>query len=547
MKVFKILLVLSVFAGFTGCEDATDIVQKGELNDQALFRNVENMQLYLNETYDRFSVESDIVVSSVLTDEVALGSGLTVNDTHRFFVVSTNGYARSIWANHYSLINYCNRLIRGAALFTPPAGDLPAYNSILAQARALRAFAHFQLMVYFSPDLSNNNALGVVLADRVPAIEDDLPRVSNGTLYTFIENDIAFAEANLIEVLPISVSHKFVNFNFLNAFKARMYLYRKDYVKALQFANLVISNSGVTLAQSTFTLPANYPATTDVIPPTGTGTGSTTINVQPSNTPAQAVQRALFQIDQWNSTAAPAYRRMWVDADKGESLMSIDRPNNRSNFSSQYNTNGSYWTGGPLFDMGRNLFNLYTQPMGGGAQDFRRWCFVDRSATISTDPNSATRTDEVIVIDKYPGKAGSHTSNDIKLFRLSEMYFIRAECLVRNGDLAGAAAAIQLVRQARNYIVGAVVPTPTYASAQAAFADILLERRKELAFEGHRYIDLKRLGADAGVTSTDRFSQDSNNSSATSPANIDITDYRFTLPIPQDERNVNNIPQNNGY
>jgi hypothetical protein len=286
----------------------------------------------------------------------------------------------------------------------------------------------------------------------------------------------------------------------------------------------------------------NFPATSAT---TVSLSGSTTINTAPTATNAQ--QLALWQMDQWAPVNAPAYRRMWVDAIQGESLFSLERPNNRTNFSSRYNTNGSYISGGPLYDMGRTLFDLYTQPLGGGAEDFRRWCFVDRSATISATPLTASRTNEQIVIDKYPGKTGSHTSNDVKVFRLSEMFFIKAECLARSGNLTDAALLIQQVRQARNYIVGAIVPLPVYANATAAYADILLERRKELSFEGHRYIDLKRLGADAGVTGTDRYSQDAINSSATSPVNINIGDYRFTLPIPQAEINVNALPQNPGY
>jgi hypothetical protein len=89
---------------------------------------------------------------------------------------------------------------------------------------------------------------------------------------------------------------------------------------------------------------------------------------------------------------------------------------------------------------------------------------------------------------------------------------------------------------------------PAIATSGAALLeDIILERRKELAFEGHRYIDLKRLGTDAGVTITDRYSQDAVNASALSPANINVTDYRFTLPIPQNELNVNPMLQNPGY
>ena len=547
----KRIVFLSLFAILFSCNDATEIVQEGELNDQRLFTNVDNMQLFLNETYDRLAIENDIQVSSLLSDEVAIGGALTVNDTQRFFVVSTNGSADAIWATHYNLINYCNRVIRGATYFTPPAADVADYNSILAQARALRAFAHFELMVYFSEDLSDASGLGVMLLDRVPVTTDDIPRATNGELFSFIENDLAFAQANLGTPLAGSTpvtsanSYKYINQNFINAFRARMYLYRKDYAQALTYADAVIGARP--LATSTFTLPANYPATSDVIPPSGAGTGSTTINVSPTTAPAQAVQRALYTIDQWTSASAPTYRKMWVDSDQGELLFAIDRPNNKTNFSSRYNTNGSYITGAVLYDMGRNLFNLYTQPLGGGAQDFRRWSFVDRSATISATPATATRIGEQIVIDKYPGKTGAHTANDVKVFRASEIYFIKAECLVRNGNLAGAATLIQQVRQARNYITGATVPTPSYANDTEAFADILLERRKELAFEGHRYIDLKRLGADAGVPGTDRDATDGANSNAISPLNILLGDYRFTLPIPQAEININPLIQNPGY
>ncbi len=538
----KRIILFSLFVTLFSCNDALEIVQKGELNDAALFTSVANMQLFLNETYDRINTENDIQVSSLLTDEVAIGSGLTVNDTQRFFMVSTNGFAANIWNTHYNLINYCNRLIRGAELYTPTAAELPQYNSIIAQTKALRAFAHFQLLTYFSTDLSNDSAPGVMIVDFVPTINQDTPRSTTGEVFKFIESDLDYAQANLIAPTG-PTAYKFVNNNFIKSFRARMYLYRKNYTQALVYANDVIATSGRSLSTCTVTVP-NFPATSSTLVPQGAGTGSTTINVDPGA--GFPIQRALYQVDQWVSGSSPVYRKMWVDADQGEILFGLDRPINKINFSSRYNTNGSYLTGGPLYDMGRNLFNLYTNPLGGGAEDFRRWCFVDRSASISTTPATATRTGEVIVIDKYPGKSGGHTANDLKVFRLSEIYFIKSECLVRTGDLAGAANLIRQVRQARSY-TGGVVPLPVYSNVSSAIADILLERRKELSFEGHRYIDLKRLGVDASVSGTDRNAQDAINSSATSPVNISNGDYRFTLPIPQAEINVNALSQNPGY
>ena len=149
------------------------------------------------------------------------------------------------------------------------------------------------------------------------------------------------------------------------------------------------------------------------------------------------------------------------------------------------------------------------------------------------------------MIDKYPGKAGLDLINDLKIFRLSEMYFIKAEALVSEGDLAGAAAIIKTIRDVRNRL--APQPLPVYANATAAWADILKERRIELCYEGHRYIDLKRLGALAGGLTIDRYTRDCE---TVQTCSIPLTDYRFTVPIPINEINTNpNIraQQNPGY
>lgn len=545
MKKF-LYLFLAVFA-LQSCEDATEIIQDGELNDASLFTDVANMQLFLNEVYDQVSIQNNILLSSILTDEVAIGSSGFPDDTHGFQVFTTNGYASAIWNNNYRAINFANRLIRGAALVTPTTpADIAQYNNILAQARAIRAFAHFQLLTYFSTDLSDDSAPGVPRLDYVPTLLQLNPRTTNGDVFDLIEDDLLFAENNITMATSGGGSWYFFNTNVINAMRARMYLYRKNYVLAEQYADAVINTSGISLANCTFTLPANFPLTSNSLAAVG-GAGNDSFDAQPPAGP----QRALFLMDRHAPTGnnAPAYRRMWVDGIQGEAIFSLQRQNNAGNFGSAYNTNSSSFGGGPLFDMTRSLFSLFTQPLGGGAQDFRRWSFVDRSSLIVADAavSSSDKFTDVLVIDKYPGKTGGHSANDLKVFRISEMYFIKAECRVRANDRPGAAALIQQVRQARNYIAATTVPTPTYATNTEAYADIMLERRKELCFEGHRYIDLKRLGAEAGIATTDRLLIDSQTSDAINPANINITDFRFTLPIPQLEIAVNPMTQNPGY
>ena len=541
------LILLTLFS----CEDALDFVQDGELNDEALFTSVDNMQLVLNEVYDdvRLNVINEQEVGSRLTDEVAIGDAEFPGGTHSFQVFSTNAFAENIWQTKYFAIDRANRLIRGAGLFTPPDEDIVEYNNILAQARAIRAFCHFQLLTYFSPDISNDDSeFGVMISREVQSPQTDLPRSTVGEVFTFIEEDLDFASANLTNPTSGAGSYNFFNTNIIDAMRARMYLYRENYNLAEQFADNLINNSGIELASCTGPLPENFPLTSDETSQIG-AEGSTSFDTPPPAT--SEIQRALFQMDRSavGFPIAPDYRLMWIDAIQGEVIYSMPRANNDGNYISIYNTNQSYTGGAPLLDMGRNLYELFTEPLGGGAQDFRRWCFVDRSSTIAANPTTATRGSEVIVIDKYPGKSGSHSANDEKIFRMSEMYFIKAECRVEAGDLSGAADLIQEVRQARNYIAGATVPTPNYANIQEAYADVLLERNKELCFEGHRYIDLNRIGPKAGVQETNRFETDSENSGATNPFNISVTDYRFTLPIPQDELNVNtnNMFQNPGY
>ena len=165
-------------------------------------------------------------------------------------------------------------------------------------------------------------------------------------------------------------------------------------------------------------------------------------------------------------------------------------------------------------------------------------------------PCGAPSTINNINLEKSDGgKPGFVTRNDIKVFRLSEMYFILAECLANEGNINGAsnsvASVIKQIRDARNFL--GAQPLPVYADATAAWAGILDERRLELCFEGFRYIDMKRLGTLAGQT-LDRHPTDDQISGA--ELSIPNNDYRFTMPIPLDEINGNPgiaSQQNPGY
>lgn len=494
MKKIKKMLFFSLIVIFTAsCDDAIEIVQDGEINNETSFRTVANLRSYLNgDIYGRVDIGNEIAFTSIFTDEVGVGpsNGGQALELHRYFFNANDGYAEAIWLNNYTIINRVNRLIEVSNLVvTTNATDEAQKQSILAEARTLRALAYLKLMTFYSKDMSDDSALGVLLLDFVPTIDTKLPRVANSQIYDFMESDLLFAENNL---LPSAVNYKYVTANLVNAIRARMYLYRKDYVLAKQYAEAVITGSGLSLS----------------------------------------------------STAQ--YTQMWRDLAQGEVIFAASRPSAGawSNVGSNFFFNTTTATGGAFLDMGRNLFNELSSVTG----DVRRTVFVDPTSTIDptylTNPNYINS--DVLVIDKYPGKASQPLRNDLKLFRLSEMYFILAECEVGGAtpNLVQAATYIQAIRSARNTVAQ---PLPVYGTAQAAWADILLERRKELCFEGHRYIDIKRLGALANTSIDRNITDDIINST---PLTLPVTDYRFTFPIPQSEIAGNlqlQQQQNTGY
>jgi hypothetical protein len=95
-----------------------------------------------------------------------------------------------------------------------------------------------------------------------------------------------------------------------------------------------------------------------------------------------------------------------------------------------------------------------------------------------------------------------------------------------------------------NSIYASGAPTKNYTTTQNAIIDILEERKLELGYEGHRYVDLKRLRAISN-TGIERNSLDCGGAA---PCELAPSDDRFTMPIPLAEMNANrSMVQNPGY
>lgn len=148
-------------------------------------------------------------------------------------------------------------------------------------------------------------------------------------------------------------------------------------------------------------------------------------------------------------------------------------------------------------------------------------------------------TGDTSLVKKYYISARGERVVDVKVMRTSEMYLIRAEAKASlpTPDLTGAAADINALRSNR------ISPYTniTYTDPAVALNDILIERQKELCYEGFRLFDLKRKGLGVNRLASDVQSP---NWQTIAP-----TDTRFqTLPIPQSELQFNPAyGQNPGY
>jgi hypothetical protein len=145
---------------------------------------------------------------------------------------------------------------------------------------------------------------------------------------------------------------------------------------------------------------------------------------------------------------------------------------------------------------------------------------------------------------KYRGRPGLTLGVlDFKALRTAEVILNRAEAYQRSGNDVLALADLNLLKSNRYSPFSNIVGL----TGSALLAEILLERRLELAFEGDRFWDLKRRNQP--VTRDANFGDRADGTGVkyiftSLPAN----DFRFQLPFPSSEINFNTgFKQNPGY
>lgn len=133
------------------------------------------------------------------------------------------------------------------------------------------------------------------------------------------------------------------------------------------------------------------------------------------------------------------------------------------------------------------------------------------------------------IVNKYQNRINPSDRDDIKVIRYAEVLLTLAESYARTGEFDLALSLLNKLMEARN--------ASTYSSTgDQLIEDIIRERRKELAFEGHRYWTLTRLNRPIDRTVEQPLDV------------IEVDNFRRIFPIPQAEIDANpTIQQNPGY
>lgn len=185
-----------------------------------------------------------IWVSIIRSDDSNKGSSESdaANDGNvfdRFAYVPTNGHITNTWNGHYKLIFDANELINDAL----ESGDTSQGTlTNIAEAKAIRAYAYFELR-------RNYGEVPVILKSIDNPQDEIAPKNTVAEVDAQIEKD--FTEA--IESLPVQWPSAYwgrATKGMAQAYLAKLYLYQRNWSKALELTEAVIGSGAYSLNSS---------------------------------------------------------------------------------------------------------------------------------------------------------------------------------------------------------------------------------------------------------------------------------------------------------
>ncbi len=473
--ILKITVLALVVGGFTSCDDKLDQIPFDEFGNENAYHSAQDFENAIRGVYTGFASGSmyggsdsggmidagDVLADNVITSQEGRG---TRRDMHNWRYVASDGPLFGVYNATYVIAYRANLILEHIGDFE---GESKA--NITAEAKALRALAHFNAVKFFGkiPTESGdaNSSLGIAYVTETNP--EMLPeRQTVGAVYDQIVADLTDALANINNTNPVGRLNKEAVATLLS----RVYLYMGKNQLAVSAANLVTTK----------------PAARDNV-----------VGVWKD----ENQDGLLFYIPNESGVLGPI--GVGITWGQGSSL---------SNFK-------------PEFNVDYDFYNLFSN------DDIRKEAFIASASNAGKNFN---------IVGKWLGR-GTLTDGvvDLKIIRAAEAYLNKAEALFPT-DQTAARNALDEVRSRRytSFTGG--------ETGDALWKAIKLERRLEFAFEGQRFLDLKRWGL--GVEREGHGDLADGSGVPSDVQSLPAGSNKFQLPIAQGVIDVNaNIQQNPGY
>ena len=252
MTFRKIFIAILVIASLASCKKVIEVEPTHQLDGSTRFETIEDFDFALTGAYALFrsanyygaGSNAYVNLPDMLTDNL----NETTESLGNYQTLSTWRYAEdepnisATWQAAYRNISQANLVLRDIDEFA--AAHEGAVNRIKAQALAIRALAHFDLLRYWVENYDRNSTLPGIPYITVFDYEQKPARGTVKETYDHIEADLQMARGLLnsgLDKVINATGKAYIDMNGVNAISARMFLYANQLDSAIKYSTLVIN------------------------------------------------------------------------------------------------------------------------------------------------------------------------------------------------------------------------------------------------------------------------------------------------------------------
>ncbi len=245
-------------AFLSSCSKTVDVDPTHTVNGENFFTKIEDYDLALTGAYQRLKLNSlyggvnggsvflcavDVAADNFYSGANNLGA---LNTMFRWNYTADGTVPQGAWNAAYNVIQQCNLSVRGIDKLK--ATDEGAVNRIEGQARALRAYMHFEMLRWWADNYDRNStALGLAYVDNFD-VEQMPARGTVKQTYDKIESDLKTAKEMMSHMDKdiqssnnLGPNRAYIDSLVVDAMLARMYIYSNQLDSAIKYSTYVIN------------------------------------------------------------------------------------------------------------------------------------------------------------------------------------------------------------------------------------------------------------------------------------------------------------------